>query len=75
MYLTDYSMVYEGTDEEDCEMRQIRFAKKDLIGAIIKSVTKDEIVIELTQGRPGDLIHINTSDSGFDYSTLEGGVA
>jgi len=73
MYLTDYSMVNEGTDDEDCEMRQIRFAKKDLVGAIVKSVKNDEIVIELTQGRPGDLVHITPSDSGFGYSTLEGG--
>lgn len=75
MFITDYSMVNVGTDEEDCEMKNIRFAMKDLQGAIVKKVTKEEITIELTGYRKGDLIHINTADQGFDYSTLEGGKA
>jgi len=75
MWITDYSMVNEGTADEDCEMRQIRFGKKDLIGATIKTVTKDEIVIQLSGYRTGDLIHISPGSDAFDYSTLEGGKA
>lgn len=75
MFITDYSMVHMGTDEEDCEMKNIRFAMKDLVGAVVKKISKEEIVIELTGFRKGDLIHINTGDFRFDYSTLEGGKA
>ena len=71
--LTDYSMVHEGTPDEDCGINHIRFGMKDLVGAVIKKVTKDEITIELAKFRKGDLIHINVGDQGFDYSTLEGG--
>jgi len=75
MIITDYSMVHVGTDDEDCEMKNFRFGMKNLIGAVIKKISKEEIVIELTGFRKGDLIHINTGDQGFDYSTLEGGKA
>lgn len=75
MIIKDYSMVNVGTDEEDCEIKNIRFGMKDLVGAVIKKVTKEEIVIQLAGYRTGDLIHIYSSDDCFQYSTCEGGKA
>jgi len=75
MKITDYSMIDVGTDDEDCEIKNIRFGKKDLIGATIKSISKNEIVVQLSGYRAGDLIHITPDDITFSFSTLEGGKA
>ena len=75
MRISDYSMVNVGTADEDCEIKQIRFGRGDLRKAIIKTVTADEIVIQLTGYRKGDLIHIHPADDHFEYSTIEGGKA
>jgi hypothetical protein len=73
MYIQDYSMVREGTDDEDCEIKNVRFAKADLKGAVITAVSKDEITIRLTGYRAGDLVHIHPGDDCFQFSTIEGG--
>jgi hypothetical protein len=75
MWIEDYSMVNEGTPEEDCEIKKVRFGKDNLKGAVIKKIEKDEIVIELQNFRKGDLIHILVMGDHFEYTTVEGGKA
>jgi hypothetical protein len=75
MLIEDYSMVNEGTSDEDCVTKKIRLGKGDLKGAIIKKISKDEIVIELQSFRKGDLVHIIAVDDHFEFTTLEGGKA
>jgi len=75
MWITDYSMVNVGTDEEDCEMKKIRYGIADLKGAVVKKVAKDEIVIQLKTRNPGALLHIIAVSDAFDYTSYEGGKA
>ncbi len=75
MWIEDYSVINEGTPDEDCEIKNIRFRKGDLKGAVIKKITTDEIVVELQNYRKGDLIHIIPDGDEFNFSTLEGGKA
>jgi hypothetical protein len=75
MQMTDYSMVDVGTVDEDCEIKQVRFAMADLREAVIKKVSKDEIVVQLTKRRQGDLIHILPGMDCFEFTTAEGGRA
>jgi hypothetical protein len=65
MYLTDYTITEDG---DDCDITKIRFAKRDLIGAVVKKVEKDEIVVELVSKK---LVHIMAD--AFEFTTLEGG--
>lgn len=75
MIIEDYSMVNPGTAEEDCEVKRVLIRKKDLVGAIVKKISKDDIVIELAGFRKGDHIHIFPGTDGFSYATYEGGKA
>lgn len=85
MFIEDYSVVHEGTPEEDCEITKRRFAKRDLIGATILEIKKDEIIIEVVDTRllqvlpsgkaiPGR-VHIAICGDPFSYTTCEGGKA
>lgn len=75
MWISDYSIVNVGTDEEDCEIKKVRFGIADLKDAVIIKVLKDEIIIKLTKFQCGKIIHIHPDKDGFSFSTLDGGKA